>query len=126
MKFLQKSLVSATITAMLVGTLAVASLAATNTGNSAPAANKSTTAAASTTAKTQAPKISQDQAVKIALAAHKGATLIKAKLVGKIYEVRIQTPKAKRLVQVGSKSGKILSDTLVKEATSQSKPSTSK
>ena len=61
-------------------------------------------------------KLSQDQATKIALAAHQGAKLVEIKLTienGKpFYIAKLDTAKGTRELKIGGNSGKIFKDTL--------------
>ncbi len=128
MKTMKRTLATMMVASLMVGTIGIAALAASTAPakatKAAPAATTAKTTAtaakapaAAPAATTTAPKFSQDDATKIALKAHQGSTLISVQLVGKIYQVTIQTPKAKHLVQVGSKSGKILKDTILAAST---------
>lgn len=115
----------------LVLTLALGGFTLVHAATNATAATapKPTAATAATTASSTKPapkqvkpaaqpqaKLSQDQATKIALAAHKGAKLVEIKLVienGKpFYLAKLGTSKGSRELKIGGNSGKIFKDTL--------------
>jgi uncharacterized membrane protein YkoI len=58
------------------------------------------------------PKINREQAVNIALNAHKGAKILSITLNKNIYVIHIKATLGKRTLQVGAYTGKILSDKL--------------
>ncbi len=71
-------------------------------GNTKPAK-----APVSTTAKL---KLTQDDATKIALNAHKDAKVISVQLSGKIYILKLSEANGNRTLKIGGNSGKILKD----------------
>jgi hypothetical protein len=55
-------------------------------------------------------KLTQDDATKIALNAHKDAKFVSAQRSGKVYIVKISTANGNRTLNIGGNTGKILKD----------------
>jgi hypothetical protein len=72
-------------------------------------ADKAVSAKAPATA-TASVKLSQNDATKVALNAHKDAKLLSAQLNGKVYIVKISTASGNRTLNIGGNTGKILKD----------------
>lgn len=116
MKKNTKLVIPGLVLALALGGYSLVNAAAKTT---APAATKPAAAASTQTAVKSAqptPKISQDEASKIALKAHKGAKVTDIKLVvenGKpFYIVKLETAKGGRELKIGGNSGKIFRDKL--------------
>lgn len=58
------------------------------------------------------PRISRDQAINIALNAHKRAMVLSVELYRSIYTIRLKTFLGKRTVKIGANTGRILYDKL--------------
>ena len=98
MKKSTKFLIVVLAIAMVISATAV--FAADNTK---PAAKTPATATAKL-------KLTQDDATKVALTAHKDAKVLSVQLTGKVYVVKISTANGNRTLNIGGNTGKILKD----------------
>jgi hypothetical protein len=95
---------------MIVGltvAMAISTAAVFAADNTKPAAKPAAKAPVTATAKL---KLTQDDATKAALAAHKDAKVLSVQLTGKVYIVKISTASGNRTLNIGGNTGKILKD----------------